>query len=378
MPGAIVYDRTKTVVRRHVAPGAAVPLHPEAAAFADHYGFAIDVLAAYRPTGKGRVERQVAIVRDHVIVGRVFDGLDELDAAFGAWLPIRRAQTHRTHGEVIAVRATRDRDRLLALPARPYLVADKHLRRVGKDCLVSFQASLYSVPARKIRAGQAVEVRAPRRWSPSTPSPATTSASRCWPPTGGPPGRQLGRRRGPLGRPARRPHPHHHPRAPRPGRSEPGARPAAREPLAVLLNRRRADRCRVARPCRLRHCRRTAPPTSKEHIDEPADHHPHPGHRRQARPTPIPPRSMSCSARAQDTKMGYLDFLDLPLEEELGERDGRRFRTALRLSGLPHHKTLDEFEFAFQPELDTRKVRDLATLSFVDAKSNTPSSGHPE
>jgi hypothetical protein len=26
-----------------------VPLHPEAAAFAAHYGFVIDVLAAYRP-----------------------------------------------------------------------------------------------------------------------------------------------------------------------------------------------------------------------------------------------------------------------------------------------------------------------------------------
>jgi hypothetical protein len=26
-------------------------------------------LAAYRPTGKGRVERQVTIVRDHVLAG---------------------------------------------------------------------------------------------------------------------------------------------------------------------------------------------------------------------------------------------------------------------------------------------------------------------
>lgn len=56
VPAAIVYDRTKTVVQRHVAPGAAVPLHPEAAAFAAHYGFTIDVLAAHRPTGKGRVD----------------------------------------------------------------------------------------------------------------------------------------------------------------------------------------------------------------------------------------------------------------------------------------------------------------------------------
>ncbi len=54
VPGAIVYDRTKTVVKRHVAPRRAVPLHPETAAFAEHYGFAVDVLAAYRPMGKGR------------------------------------------------------------------------------------------------------------------------------------------------------------------------------------------------------------------------------------------------------------------------------------------------------------------------------------
>ena len=55
VPGSVVYDRTKTVVKRHVAPGLAVPLHPEAAAFAGHYGFDIDVLAAYRPMGKPRV-----------------------------------------------------------------------------------------------------------------------------------------------------------------------------------------------------------------------------------------------------------------------------------------------------------------------------------
>ena len=159
VPGALVYDRAKTVVRRHVAPGKAVPLHPEAAAFADHYGFAIDVLAAYRPTGKGRVERQVEIVREHVLAGRSFGSLAEMDAAFAAWLPIRRAQVHRTHGHVIADRAEADRAALTALPAIPYLVADQHLRRVGKDCLVSFEASLYSVPAVMIRAGQYVQLR---------------------------------------------------------------------------------------------------------------------------------------------------------------------------------------------------------------------------
>ncbi len=158
VPGSIVYDRTKTVVRKHVAPGVAVPLHPEAAAFAEHYGFSIDVLAAYRPTGKGRVERQVLIVRDHVIAGRSFDSITELDGAFEGWLPIRRAQVHRTHGHVIAVRAEADRAALVPLPEQPYLVTDKHLRRVGKDALVSFEASFYSVPARGIRPGQRVQL----------------------------------------------------------------------------------------------------------------------------------------------------------------------------------------------------------------------------
>lgn len=159
VPASIVYDRTKTVVRQHVAPGKAVPLHPEAVAFAGHYGFDIDVLAAHRPTGKGRVERQVDIVRNHVLAGRCFDSLAELDAAFARWVSIRRGQTHRTHHEVIGVRAHRDHAALRPLPATPYVVADRHLRRVGKDCLVSFAASLYSTPARRVSAGQMVDVR---------------------------------------------------------------------------------------------------------------------------------------------------------------------------------------------------------------------------
>jgi DNA replication protein DnaC len=81
--------------------------------------------------------------------------------------------------------------------------------------------------------------------------------------------------------------------------------------------------------------------------------------------------------RAEQQTMGYLDFLDVLLEEEVGVREGRRFRNALKLSGLPHHKGLDAFDFAFQPELDARKVRDLAALEFVQAKANVCFLGPP-
>ncbi|MFB6716855.1 MULTISPECIES: IS21-like element helper ATPase IstB [unclassified Streptomyces] len=81
--------------------------------------------------------------------------------------------------------------------------------------------------------------------------------------------------------------------------------------------------------------------------------------------------------RADEGRMGYLDFIDLVLSEELAVRDDRRFRQGLRLSRLPHHKTLDEYDFAFQPDLDPRKVKDLATLSFVEAKANADLLGPP-
>ncbi len=81
--------------------------------------------------------------------------------------------------------------------------------------------------------------------------------------------------------------------------------------------------------------------------------------------------------RADEAKMGYLDFLDLVLSEELAVRDDRRFRNGLRLSRLPHHKTLEDYDFSFQPDLDPRKVKDLATLSFVEDKANVALLGPP-
>ncbi|WP_443043183.1 Mu transposase domain-containing protein [Streptomyces sp. HM190] len=40
------------------------------------------------------------------------------------------------------------------------MVTQRHLRHVGKGCLAAFDANLYSVPARKVRPRQLVEIRA--------------------------------------------------------------------------------------------------------------------------------------------------------------------------------------------------------------------------
>ncbi|MGR6918032.1 ATP-binding protein [[Actinomadura] parvosata] len=57
-------------------------------------------------------------------------------------------------------------------------------------------------------------------------------------------------------------------------------------------------------------------------------------------------------------------------------REEHRIRHAPRVSKMPHHKTLDD-DFAYQSELDARKVRDLATLAFVEARANAALLGPP-
>jgi DNA replication protein DnaC len=72
--------------------------------------------------------------------------------------------------------------------------------------------------------------------------------------------------------------------------------------------------------------------------------------------------------RAESAKLGYREFLDLVLESEVGVLEGRRYASRLKLSGLPHHKTLDEFDISFQPELDPKRVAELRSLRFIERR----------
>jgi DNA replication protein DnaC len=81
--------------------------------------------------------------------------------------------------------------------------------------------------------------------------------------------------------------------------------------------------------------------------------------------------------RAEAGKLGYREFLDLVLESEVGVLEGRRYASRLKLSGLPHHKTLDEFDVSFQPELDPKRLAELRSLRFVQNKVSSLILGPP-
>jgi hypothetical protein len=63
---------------------------------------------------------------------------------------------HGTHGELVAVRAERDRSALGPLPATPYLVVERTTRVVARDGLFSFEGRRYAVP--HARPGERVEL----------------------------------------------------------------------------------------------------------------------------------------------------------------------------------------------------------------------------
>jgi DNA replication protein DnaC len=80
---------------------------------------------------------------------------------------------------------------------------------------------------------------------------------------------------------------------------------------------------------------------------------------------------------AQKEAWAYSDLLDRLFEEELANRESRRVRNALKLSGIPAMKTLDSFDFAFQPSLEKTRVAELASLGFLENKENVLLLGPP-
>ena len=70
--------------------------------------------------------------------------------------------------------------------------------------------------------------------------------------------------------------------------------------------------------------------------------------------------------RVEQGEMDGVGALDQILIEELTHRENRRVRTALLVSRLTTIKSLQGFDFTFQPSLDRSRIMALAELKFID------------
>lgn len=76
-------------------------------------------------------------------------------------------------------------------------------------------------------------------------------------------------------------------------------------------------------------------------------------------------------------KHSYLDFLGALVEGELEARDNKGLAKRIKAARFPLIKTLEEFTFDFQPKLDVKLVKTLASCDFVTRRENVIFVGQP-
>lgn len=69
--------------------------------------------------------------------------------------------------------------------------------------------------------------------------------------------------------------------------------------------------------------------------------------------------------------LNELTKLEIKLKEE------RAMHACVKVANFPFFKTLDDFDFSFQPTINQEKIRDLTTLRFIENKENILFLGNP-
>ena len=76
-------------------------------------------------------------------------------------------------------------------------------------------------------------------------------------------------------------------------------------------------------------------------------------------------------------QLPYPEMLADLLGVEVAARRERYLTTRTRMAKLPFQRTLDDFDFSFQPSIDERQMKELATLAFVSEATNILLLGPP-
>ena len=64
-------------------------------------------------------------------------------------------------------------------------------------------------------------------------------------------------------------------------------------------------------------------------------------------------------------QLAYIDFLELLVEDELVRRRDRLFARRLKQAGIPEVKTLENYDWSFNPQVPKALILDLGTARFV-------------
>jgi len=69
---------------------------------------------------------------------------------------------------------------------------------------------------------------------------------------------------------------------------------------------------------------------------------------------------------AQQNQLAYSEFLSMILTDEIETRNMRKVKRLLFQSGMGSEKTLETFDFSFNPSINAAYIRELATCRFIE------------
>ena len=80
---------------------------------------------------------------------------------------------------------------------------------------------------------------------------------------------------------------------------------------------------------------------------------------------------------AANTKLSYQEYLHRLVEQQVLSKIERSINRKTQLACFPQVKRLEEFDFSFQPEINEKLIRELATLDFMNLAKNVLFIGAP-
>lgn len=80
---------------------------------------------------------------------------------------------------------------------------------------------------------------------------------------------------------------------------------------------------------------------------------------------------------AIDNSISYLEFMELLMDDELVNRKANSFGKRLIKSKINTMKSIDEFDFNYQPKLNKKHILDLASCRFINENKNIVLMGKP-
>ena len=80
---------------------------------------------------------------------------------------------------------------------------------------------------------------------------------------------------------------------------------------------------------------------------------------------------------AENKSISYREFLELLLEDEANSRKSNNYKKRCFQAKLPSKKTIEDFDFSFQPSIDKRQINDFATCQFLEGAKNVIFIGEP-